>query len=778
MSDKKIRLETLSQTSKKKKDFLLIAGIGGILALVGFSIFSFSLDVDKKNTFENRNMSALKNSKLNIVPKENIKEAWAMSVENTFKEQNKIMLQFMKEVKETRKENQKELSTLIETSQKDTEGQIFKLTEKMNKNLAEIKKDVKESLLKQDNRIEEMKLMSNSASGNINLTSQNPAEDILLDDNMFPKVDQEKKDRLLEEQKRWKATHGNNGNSNNGNSNGFFKDGKDGQEGIGADGTDGTSGIDGEDSLSVSYKIVGGKIVATDGTSLLEKFDVDGFRYFENPKTKQRIQISGNKVVSVNGKKPPYRLLKLNNENVIVKADGTKLTKITTDNGDIVYIDPVTKKEFRIKTIDGKDVIVDDQNIIVDTKVYGKSPANLTYSIIKDKDGNPIIIDRNGKALKKLKDIYGNPIKNSAGYQMYVDPETGKIIIAQKNKQGELVLTDKNNKTLEKTTNAKGETVFTAKIGGVLERRKVSFFKIDTNDVKKYALAEKQKELSDIKKRMKKKNTYHVMVGLTTGYLVTGVYAPAFSEGKMEPLPVLIQAEGDILIANDDSESLDKCFFLGSAKGNMNSQTADIRLNKISCSLANGTKKIEGSISGWVIGENGIPGVPGQLLHKNGAWLAKTFVAGFLDTFSQTLVSYAGAGGSEGSAGNVSIGDSLAGAGAESSSDVFQQIGDYYLQMAAQIFPVIEVKPGRTVDILLKGGDTLTVTDFNSAEIDQIETDIEELRAEKEADLEKLSQIKYNEKIKEINLGSGVPTSGRAFDVETKTNDLFSEGGK
>lgn len=225
-------------------------------------------------------------------------------------------------------------------------------------------------------------------------------------------------------------------------------------------------------------------------------------------------------------------------------------------------------------------------------------------------------------------------------------------------------------------------------------------------------------------------NSLHIMTGLTQAYMITGAYAPAFESGKEEPLPVLFQVEGDILIANNDTESLDNCMLIGSAKGNMNSQTADIRLHNITCSLADGTKMIEGSISGWVIGENGIPGVQGELMHKNGAWLSKTFVAGFLETFASafsntdsTEITFDDED-DDVSPGNA-IGDNLKSAGAGGLSTVFGRLGEYYLQMAEQIFPVIEVKGGRTVNILLKGGEDLKIKDFNKVDLSEIEDRIE-----------------------------------------------------
>ena len=296
--------------------------------------------------------------------------------------------------------------------------------------------------------------------------------------------------------------------------------------------------------------------------------------------------------------------------------------------------------------------------------------------------------------------------------------------------------TDLLEKMLSRDTNKnKGaEKTFEKKESAFSKQEPIKIVKprlltIDTHSVKKMAINLDKKRLMLKKmKKTKKKMSFHLMTGLTQAYMITGAYAPAFSAGEANPLPVLLQAEGDILIANDDTETIDKCMLIGSAKGNMNSQTVDIRLSSISCSLNGGTKKIEGSISGWVIGENGIPGVQGVLLHKNGAWLARTFTAGFLNTFAKAFTGAASqtkAVPLSSSNFSSSVGDNSKQALGGGLSSVFGQLGRYYLKMAKQIFPVIEVKGGRTVDILLKGGENLVVTDFNKADLSKIQDDID-----------------------------------------------------
>lgn len=301
-------------------------------------------------------------------------------------------------------------------------------------------------------------------------------------------------------------------------------------------------------------------------------------------------------------------------------------------------------------------------------------------------------------------------------------------------------------------TNSEGEGVKNDNIGNGLKsenivenkvlKKTTKIVDIDTSFNAEVITAQAEIEKDYLNKESENEekipDSYHLSTGLSQVYMITGAYAPAFQEGDAEPLPVLFEAEGEIIVPNNYLSSVDKCFLLGSAKGNMNSQTASIKLVSISCLLGDDANfRIEGPISGWVIGENGIPGIHGELLHKNGAWLARTFVSGFLETFANAI------GGGSGSnivydttKGGVSnnttaINDNITAAGAQGISTVFNKLGQYYLKMAEQIFPVIEVKGGRTVDILLIGGEDLKVVENSKMDIANINDRLSELSNKK-----------------------------------------------
>jgi len=92
--NKKINLNTLDQTRKKKKDSIIF-GIVILIFTVGvISIGNYFLDTNEQKVFKKRKNQELKNTHIVLTPDKDYKEAWAMSVENTLEKQNKILISF------------------------------------------------------------------------------------------------------------------------------------------------------------------------------------------------------------------------------------------------------------------------------------------------------------------------------------------------------------------------------------------------------------------------------------------------------------------------------------------------------------------------------------------------------------------------------------------------------------------------------------------------------------------------------------------------------------
>ncbi len=247
---------------------------------------------------------------------------------------------------------------------------------------------------------------------------------------------------------------------------------------------------------------------------------------------------------------------------------------------------------------------------------------------------------------------------------------------------------------------------------------KLSFFvddEINTDIEKQYPLKTKDKE-PEIKPTKK----YELGLGFFDAINLTGAYAPLFGESASQAsIPVLLEVNGDMIVANGFTESVDKCFVLGGAIGNPSSNTVDIRLSTIECILADGKHKIRGAIKGWVIGRSGKPGLQGELIHKSGQYISRFILAGLLQSLSSAFVSAATPSNTTGSATNVITGGAVQGA-ATGTGNAFNKLADFYIKLAEKTLPMIEAKAGVHCSVLIEGGTLYSVKKFNSININDL----------------------------------------------------------
>ncbi len=220
------------------------------------------------------------------------------------------------------------------------------------------------------------------------------------------------------------------------------------------------------------------------------------------------------------------------------------------------------------------------------------------------------------------------------------------------------------------------------------------------------------------------KNKFHIMKGLVNATLLTGINAPTFAgaDSKLRP-PVLLSVDGDTLISNDETQTIDNCLIGGSATGNINSSTADILLTDISCSGydINGNKiKIEQKIEGWVIGENGGLGLEGMLLDSSGKVITKMIALEIIDSLSKTMQAAALPSGTTTfgtSSANIPYDDSATkGLGKGVSSGIGKAF-EHYNQILTGMYPTISVMAGKKIALYLKGGEDLTPSSYDNINI-------------------------------------------------------------
>lgn len=189
------------------------------------------------------------------------------------------------------------------------------------------------------------------------------------------------------------------------------------------------------------------------------------------------------------------------------------------------------------------------------------------------------------------------------------------------------------------------------------------------------------------------------------GVLLSGIDAPTGTKGKSSPQPVLIQITDMAKLPNGFGANLKECRAVGSAYGDLSSERAFVRIEKITCMTKDGhaIEKSKGQSIGYAAGEDGKVGLLGRVVTKQGTILARALMTGFVDGvakgFQQSSMNY-----SVQPAGTVGVPDPnmLAQQGIGSGvSEASKKLADFYMKLANEMFPIVEINAGRKIDIVL-----------------------------------------------------------------------------
>ena len=190
--------------------------------------------------------------------------------------------------------------------------------------------------------------------------------------------------------------------------------------------------------------------------------------------------------------------------------------------------------------------------------------------------------------------------------------------------------------------------------------------------------------------------------------LIGGLDAPTGGQSQQNPGPVLLRIQDNAQLPNEFRANLKSCMMTGNGHGDLSSERAYIRLDRLSCIDDNGGA-IDVAIRGYVSGEDGKTGLRGRLVTKSGQVIANALFTGVLAGLGQGLQQSASTTNTSSMTG-VQTQDVKnpwtygMGAGLSKSMD---RVVQYYIKLADKLFPVIEVDAGRTVDIVITRGVTI-----------------------------------------------------------------------
>lgn len=192
------------------------------------------------------------------------------------------------------------------------------------------------------------------------------------------------------------------------------------------------------------------------------------------------------------------------------------------------------------------------------------------------------------------------------------------------------------------------------------------------------------------------------------GVLITGMDAPTSGVTQKNPVPSLMRIKTDATMPNLYSLGVKECFVMISGFGVMATERAQLRTESISCIGPDG-KVMESKLDGYVVGEDGKAGLRGRLVSKQGAILAKSMTAGFLSGLGtamspSTVPQLNIAPGASQQFQGPNIGNAAQTGAYKGVADSAKMISQFYLEMAKEMFPVVEIDAGRRATIVVIKG--------------------------------------------------------------------------
>jgi conjugal transfer pilus assembly protein TraB len=202
---------------------------------------------------------------------------------------------------------------------------------------------------------------------------------------------------------------------------------------------------------------------------------------------------------------------------------------------------------------------------------------------------------------------------------------------------------------------------------------------------------------------------------ILTGVLLNGLDAPTGKRSKKEPMPVLFRIKKEAILPNRFHADLRECFLLASGFGDLSAERAYFRGETFSCVRQDGGV-IEVPMNAYATGEDGKNGVRGRVISKQGALLAQAMMAGFLrgfsDAFGRNQIPMLMTGGVGSLSGTTPFqsafsSQSMEGGSLRGAGYAMERLSHFYMDMAEEIYPVIEVDATRQVNFIVQKGTAL-----------------------------------------------------------------------
>ena len=209
----------------------------------------------------------------------------------------------------------------------------------------------------------------------------------------------------------------------------------------------------------------------------------------------------------------------------------------------------------------------------------------------------------------------------------------------------------------------------------------------------------------------KKNRTIYLPPGFMKARLLTGTDALASRDATSNPEPIIARVQAPAVLPNEVKANLAGCFVIGNATGSLAKERVEVQLVSLSCIDFDEHSVVDQPVKGFFVDTDGKKGLSGKVVTRAGATLARAFIAGTISGISQSVESTFGNTSTSalGTVRTLDAGDAaktgIAG-GLSKSSD---KLTDFYLDLARQAGPIVEVGAAKDVVVVIQEGATLEI---------------------------------------------------------------------
>ncbi|HEX7853999.1 MAG TPA: TraB/VirB10 family protein [Sphingobium sp.] len=216
---------------------------------------------------------------------------------------------------------------------------------------------------------------------------------------------------------------------------------------------------------------------------------------------------------------------------------------------------------------------------------------------------------------------------------------------------------------------------------------------------------------SDASGSKKKSRTIYLPPGFMKARLLTGIDALASRDATSNPEPLIARVQAPAVLPNDVKANLAGCFVIGNATGSLAKERVEIQLVSLSCVDFDERSVVDQPIKGFFVDTDGKKGLSGKVVTRAGAALARTFIAGTVSGFASSIENSFGnmSTSALGSVRTLDAGEATKSGIAGGLSKSSDKLTDFYLDLARQAGPIVEVGAAKDVVIVIQEGVALEI---------------------------------------------------------------------